>query len=147
MYIDIEPGCFMDADEVRGEGTRLTFHRLKTGIYTNVTPFQATFGASKECAEWPCPLWFASWNQIPYREFIGFNGWTKPELWQFSEKGFAGLNCDLSLDEAGNLWADISNYSDIENFQAHILKAACYGVVIGLQNFGKAHYQYQLLTS
>lgn len=157
VYIDIEPGCFTTADEVRNEGSRLTEHQLKTGIYTNQGPMQEAFGASTECADWPCPLFYASWGITPFQNFPEFNGWKMPELWQVSpgnvnvppssmHGGIAGVNADICFDPEGHLWCDISNYSDIEHYQAYVLKNSMYGVVIGLQNTGKARYQYQMLT-
>jgi len=147
VYIDIEPGCFTDAEAVRQEGSRLTAHQLVTGIYTNHEPFQRAFGASTECADWPCPLWYAGWYVEPYLAFHPFNGWKKPELWQCSDKGIAGINVDVSVDEQGRLWADFGNYTQLEPFSAALLRRICHGVVIGLQDEGKARYNYQMLTS
>jgi len=146
VYIDIEEGCFEEAEAVREEGTRLTAHRLVTGIYTNVTPFQKAFGQSTECADWPCPLWYAGWNVVPFEAFAPFNGWNAPELWQVSDAGFAGINVDVSFDEAGRLWLDFGNYTTLERHDAEYIKRAAFGVVIGLQDDGLARYNYDMLT-
>jgi len=157
VYIDIEPGCFMDADEVRAEGTRLTQHKLVTGIYSNEGSLPEVFGASTELADWPCPLYYASWWLRPWHNFHPFNGYQMPELWQVARGlvppgsherpgGIAGVNCDVAFDPEGRLWADISNYSVVDAYEAYVLKNACFGIVIGLQNAGIARYQYQMLT-
>jgi len=146
VYIDIEPGCFTDPQEVRDEGTRLTKAGFKVGIYTNQTSFEPVFGASPECAEWGCPLWVASWDVIPYAHFRSFNGWTQPELWQYSNKGIAGINADLNSDPEGRLFADISNYTTLTPYEAWVLRTHCQGVVIGLQNTAIARMQSDLLS-
>jgi hypothetical protein len=145
VYIDIEEGCFESAEETRAEGTRLTAHRLKTGIYTNIEPFQKAFGASKECAEWPCPLYYGGWYVKPYEDFPAFNGWTEPELWQVSPKGFAGINLGVAFDAQSRLWLDFGNFTTLEPFTADIMKKAAYGVVIGLQDLGLARYNLDML--
>jgi len=156
VYIDIEPSCFESADDVRAEGTRLTNHRLTTGIYTNKAGLEPVFGASTELADWPCPLYFASWGVVPYQGFQPFNGYKEPHLWQVSpgavnvppgtmHGGIAGVNADMAFDPEGRLWADISNYSQINAYEAYVLTHACYGVVVGLQNLGTARYQLDML--
>jgi len=145
VYIDIEKDCFETADEVRSEGTRLTSHRLKTGIYCTRDSVAAAFGASTELADWPCPLWLASWYVKPFENFHPFMGWKKPELWQVSEKGIAGVNVDVSFDEQGRPWADFGNYTVLEPFDAFILKNMVYGVVVGLQDMGIARYNLDML--
>jgi len=145
VYIDIEEGCFTEADEVRVEGTRLTNHRLITGIYCTRDSVAAAFGASTELADWPCPLWLASWYVEPYKSFSPLLGWKKPELWQVSEKGIAGINVDINFDPEGRPWADFGNFTVLEPFQAYVIKKCFYGVVIGLQDFGIARYNWQML--
>jgi hypothetical protein len=146
VYIDIEEGCFEEAEAVREEGTRLTAHQLVTGIYTNHDPFQKAFGASTECADWPCPLWYAGWNVVPFEGFEAFNGWHTPELWQVSDAGFAGINVDVSFDPQGRLWLDFGNYTTLERHDAYYVSRAAFGVVIGLQDPGLARYNYDMLT-
>lgn len=147
VYIDIEEGCFTKADDVRNEGTRLTNHRLKTGIYCTRDSVTQAFGASKELAEWPCPLWIASWYVEPYKNFEPLLGWTEPEMWQVSEKGIAGINVDLNFDPLGRLWADFGNYTRLEPFQAWLLGQMCHGFIIGLQDEGIARYNLDMLRS
>lgn len=146
VYIDIEPGCFEDADDVRNEGTRLTNHRLVTGIYGNANSIPAVFGASKELAEWPCPLWLASWGVVPFRDFQPFMGWKMPEMWQVSEKGYAGVNLDVNFDDAGRPWADFGNYTTLQPATAWWLARTFYGCIIGLQDLGLARYNLDMLT-
>lgn len=146
VYIDIEEDCFEEAEAVREEGTRLTAHQLVTGIYTNHGPFKKAFGESTECADWPCPLWYAGWGVVPFLGFEPFNGWHTPELWQVSAKGFAGINCDVSFDPEGRLWLDFNNYTTLERHDAEYIKRAAFGVVIGLENEGLSRYNYDMLT-
>jgi len=145
VYIDIEEGCFEEAEAVREEGTRLNAHQLVTGIYSNHGPFKKAFGESTECADWPCPLWYAGWNVVPYEGFEPLNGWYSPELWQVSDAGFAGINVDVSFDREGRLWLDFGNYTTLERHHAEYIKRAAFGVIIGLQDPGLARYNYDML--
>lgn len=145
VYIDVEEGCFEEAEAIREEGTRLTGHQLVTGIYTNHGPFQKAFGASTECADWPCPLWYAGWDVVPFERFTPLNGWNRPHLWQVSDAGFAGINTDVSFDEEGRLWLDFGNYTTLERHHAEWIKRAAFGVIIGLQDSGLARYNWEML--
>lgn len=143
-WVDIEPGCFQDAQLVRIEGTRITNAGLRYGTYGNKTSIQPVFGESIELAEWP--LWVADYRPPDFAAFEAFNGWDSPALWQYWSGGYLGVNCDLSITPDGRLFADISNFTVLTQKQADYFKHTLDGVVIGLQDSRKARKFKELLS-
>lgn len=144
VWVDIEVGCFQDADDVRAEGSRITEAGLRYGTYCNQTSLTPVFGSSNELSLWP--LWLADYRPPDYFTFVPFNGWTEPALWQYYPDGYVGVNCDLSITPDGRLFADISNYTTLTQKQADYFKHTLDGVVIGLQDAAKARHFKELLS-
>lgn len=97
VWIDIEVGCFQDAQQVREQGTANTAAGMVTGIYGNRASIPPVFGDSTELAAYGCPLWYADYRPPDFASFQPFNGWDKPLIWQYSSDGLLGINCDLNL--------------------------------------------------
>lgn len=152
-WVDIEVGCFQDAQLVRDEGTRITEAGLRYGTYCNRSSLEPVFGDSDELSTWP--LWYADYRPPNYASFVPFNGWTEPALWQWSSGGYVvsvdnigrrrTLNCDMSVTPDGRVFVDLSNYSsknvsgqEFDQSDADFLKYTVQGVVIGLQSVVKA---------
>jgi hypothetical protein len=103
VWIDIELGCFQDANAVRMQGTLNTDAGLKTLIYCNETSLQPVFGDSTELADFGCELVYAAYVPPLPKNWTPFNGWTQWREWQCSSmgmrinKGQGGedINCDL----------------------------------------------------
>ncbi len=144
VWIDIEPGCFQDAQAVRDQGTANTAAGMVTGIYCSRNSLPPVFGDSTELADYPLPLWVADYR--PPHDFIPFSGWTTYALWQYWSNGYLGVNCDLSITPDGRLFADISNFSSLTQRQADYFKTTLSGVVIGLQNAAIARKFKEQLT-
>lgn len=100
VWIDIEPGCFVERGEANRERQRLRDAGLVPGWYGNKTSISAVIGDSTEWAG--DPLWYANYpndHHVPdLSEFVPFNGWDRPWGWQYSSLGIAGINCDLSVE-------------------------------------------------
>jgi len=135
-WIDIEPGCFQKAQDVRDAGTRNTAAGMVTGLYCNATSLVPVFGNSQELSAWP--LWYADYRPPDFSTFVPFGGWVSPALWQFWSDGYLGINCDLSITPDGRLFADISNFSSLTQKQADFIKFTLDGVIIGIQDAAKA---------
>ncbi len=148
VWIDIEPGCFQDAQDVRDQGTANTAAGMRTGIYCNRYSLAPVFGDSQELAPWP--LWLADYRPPDYQSFVPFNGWASPALWQWSSSGWmtpVGLiNADVSITPEGRVFVDISNFTSLGPKEAQFLKYTVDGVVIGLQNAAIARQQKALLS-
>ncbi len=99
VYIDVEPGCFVDAPSVEQAIVDILNKGLSPAIYGNKTSIQPVIGTSPQWSTWP--LWYANYpndHHVPAQsEFVPFNGWTTCEGWQYSSLGIAGINCDLSV--------------------------------------------------
>lgn len=100
VWVDIEPGCFVERNEANHERQRLRDAGLVPGIYGNKYSIAAVIGDSTEWAS--DPLWYANYpndHHVPdLSEFVPFNGWDRPWGWQYSSLGIAGINCDLSIE-------------------------------------------------
>lgn len=144
VWTDIEPGCFERAVDVRAMGTRITEAGLRYGTYGNETSIKPVFGDSEELAPWP--LWEANYGPPLWSRFQPYNGFTSPQLWQYDDSKYCGINVDLSLDVEGGLWADFGNYTVLNPTQAEILILTLDGVIIGLQDEGIAKYNFGLLN-
>lgn len=134
-WVDIEPGCFQDAQQVRDEGTRITEAGLRYGTYCGRYTLLPEFEGG-ELSPWP--LWYADYRPPDFQTFQEFGGWLLPDLWQYWSDGYLGVNCDLSITPDGRLFADISNYTTLTQKQADYFKHTLDGVVIGLQSAAKA---------
>jgi len=145
VWVDIEPGCFDLAEEVRDEGTRLTELGLLYGTYGNQGSIAGVFGASEELQNWP--LWYANYGPPVPANWQPFNGFTTPELWQYDDGPYCGINVDLSIDEEGGLYADFGNYTVLTPKHADMLVATLQGAIIGLQDYGKAQWNFELLKA
>lgn len=103
VWIDIELGCFQDAQAVRDQGTENTTRGLKTLIYCNETSLRPVFGDSHELADYGCGLIYASYVPPLPKNWQPFNGWEQWTEWQCSSMGMrinrgagvAEINCDL----------------------------------------------------
>ncbi len=162
-WVDIEPGCFQDAQQVRDQGTANTTAGLPTGIYCGRYTLPAVFGDSTELADFGLPLWHAAYEPPDYQSFIPYNGWDKPALWQWSSAGFITgfdqhqnriiVNCDMNITPDGRWFLDLSNYSEqlvsggpFTQREADFIKHTFAGVVIGLQNAAIARQLKGLLS-
>lgn len=106
VWIDIEAGCFTDDGDVNAEIADELTDGEQVGVYCNATSINATIGAHPELARWP--LWYANYGLPPvFDNFVPFNGWNRPVMWQYSTAGipkqYTGgpydLNCDLNFRE------------------------------------------------
>lgn len=99
VYVDIELGCFTRRADVLAAIPQLRARNLAPGIYGNETSIVPVMGVSTELAD--LPLWDANYREgvVDFSSFEPFNGWTSPEMLQYSSGGVAGINCDLSLIE------------------------------------------------
>lgn len=103
VWIDIELGCFQNAQAVRDQGTENTAAGLKTLIYCNETSLQPVFGESTELADYGCGLIYAAYGPPLAKNFRPFNGWETWTEWQCSSMGMrinkgqgsVDINCDL----------------------------------------------------
>lgn len=151
VWIDIEEGCFTDAQDVRDQGTANTAAGLASGAYCNPTSIAPVFGDSTELADYGLRLFHAAYEVPDFANFKPYNGWTKPDFWQWSSSGYmtpSGLiNCDMIVDMNGRLGADFSNYSDqsLTYRQAEYVKHTLSFAIIGLQNAAIARKQKELL--
>jgi hypothetical protein len=153
VWIDIEAGCFQDAQQVRDEGTEQTAHGLVSSIYCNKYSLQPVFGDSSELAAFGCKLIYADYRPPDLRTFEPFNGWEMPEVWQYASaglnfnkgQGIVTLNCDLLITPDGRVGCDISNYTDLTDLEAQYLRATVDFVCIGLQNATIARRQKEQL--
>lgn len=145
VWVDIEPGCFTIANDVRKEGSRLTDLGLSYGTYGNHTSIFPVFGNSEELGQWP--LWYADYRAPIWSTFEPFNGFLAPKKWQFDDHGLAGINVDLSVDYDGLLWADFGNYTILSPKTADMLVAVCSGAIIGLQDEGRAQWNFEALKA
>lgn len=149
VWIDIETGCFQDAQQVRDQGTANTAAGLGTGIYCNQPSLAPVFGDSTELADFGCRLFHAAYETPDFANFKPYNGWTKPDFWQWSSSGYmtpSGLiNCDMIVDMNGRLGCDISNYTLLDAKQAEYIKHTLSFCIIGLQNATAARKQKELL--
>ncbi len=149
VWIDIEVGCFQNADDVRNQGTANTAAGLVTGIYCNQPSIAPVFGDSTELADFGLRLFHAAYEPPDWTKFQSYNGWLAPDFWQWSSGGYmtpSGLiNCDMVVDMNGRLGCDISNYSTISAKQAEYMKHTLSFCIIGLQNATIARQQKELL--
>ncbi len=145
VWVDVEPGCFTKAEDVRNEGTRLTSLGMQYGTYGNKPSIEPVFGESEELNKWP--LWYANYKPPLWTSFESFNGFYYPQKWQFCDEGLCGINVDLSLDNSGKLWADFGNYTILTPANAEILVLTCQGVIIGLQDEGIAQWNFETLKA
>lgn len=99
VYVDIELGCFTRRADVLAAIPQLRARNLIPGVYGNETSIVPVMGVSTELAD--LPLWDANYRDdvVDFSSFEPFNGWTRPEMLQYSSGGVAGINCDLSLIE------------------------------------------------
>lgn len=106
-WIDIEPGCFENAPDVRSQGTANTEAGLVTQIYCNETSIVRLFGDSHELADYGCELVYASYVPPLPKNWRPFNGWISWRTWQCSSlgvrinrgEGAADINCDLLVQK------------------------------------------------
>jgi hypothetical protein len=102
------------------------------GVYTGEWWWRQFLGNSQAFAMFP--LWHA-WYYLDRRaptsfdEFRPYGGWTRPHLWQYSERGLAGVNCDLNLMERATqvpppidprlvlTWEQRERYDDMEAYR------------------------------
>jgi hypothetical protein len=107
-WIDIEPMCFQNAQQVREQGSINTEHGLITAIYGNRESIYPIFGDSTELADYGCPLIYADYRPPLYNTFKPFNGWQRPAAWQCSSLGLhlprglgsVDINADLLIAPA-----------------------------------------------
>lgn len=102
-WIDIELGCFQDAQNVRDQGSENTAAGARTLIYCNETSLKPVFGDSTELANYGCELVYAAYVPPLPKHWTPFNGWQTWREWQCSSMGlrinkgssFEDINCDL----------------------------------------------------
>lgn len=100
VWVDIETNCYERVEDVNMDLSLLANIGCVPGIYCNKVSLGVLDGPPSP--EWgQYPLWFASYfndRHKPYAsEFTPFHTWQKPEIWQYSEKGINGINCDLNV--------------------------------------------------
>lgn len=100
VWIDIEEGCYTKVSDVDFDVKLLKDNGFIPGIYCNATSLKVLDKAPNPA--WAgLALWYANYpadGHVPQvTEFEPFNGWTAPAIWQYSNKGVAGINCDLNV--------------------------------------------------
>lgn len=100
VWIDIERDCYERVADVDMDLRLLEEIGCRPGIYCNETSLGALDGPPNP--DWGRhPLWYASYAADRHKptlsEFAPFHTWTAPEVWQYSEKGHQGINCDLNV--------------------------------------------------
>ena len=67
------------------------------GIYTGRWWWVPSTGDSQAFRD--LPLWHAEYRPDPFASFTHYGGWGEPTIWQYSDQGILGLNCDLNQME------------------------------------------------
>lgn len=65
------------------------------GIYTGRWWWEPSTGNTTAFANQS--LWHAEYRPDPFKDFKSYGGWATPTIWQYSNQGLAGVNCDLNL--------------------------------------------------
>lgn len=97
IFIDIEAGCFQFEDDVIYQIARIQTAGYRCGIYGNansIHPVMSDFDLGAYA------LWYANYQSTPPEAPMlpaPFNGWTECMMWQWSDKGVAGITADLNV--------------------------------------------------
>lgn len=99
VFIDIEAGCFQSQRDVVYQIARIQTAGCRVGIYGNTggNSIPAVMG-NANLSQWP--LWYANYQLTPPESPTlptPFNGWTECMMWQWSDKGVAGITADLNV--------------------------------------------------
>lgn len=96
VWIDIEVGCFVTIADVDAAIADLQLAGYRPGIYCNKTSL-GVLGIDPGVRWAHLPLWYADYRQPDLSTFRPFNGWEQPTIWQYSDIGVEGINCDLNV--------------------------------------------------
>lgn len=95
VWIDIEPGCFTELATILTEELRLGAAGLSPWVYGNKTSIAPVLGGFDPERLSHLKLAYADYRYPDPATFVPFNGWQKPDIWQYSPNGVMGINADL----------------------------------------------------
>lgn len=107
IWCDVETGCMETKQELDGAIKNLAAGGFEVGIYgnTGAGSLPDVIGSNASYAIYP--YWYAGYQSTApdFGTFPPHNGFTRPLMWQWSNKGVpaAEIDCDLNVREA-TMW-------------------------------------------